>query len=379
VLPLTTAVSTDVVVVGAGVSGALIAERLAATGFRVVIVDRRGPCRGSTVASTSLIQFEIDTPLLKLSQKIGAAKAARAWSRSAAAVEDLIVHARRLQIHCDLVRRETLYLAGDVLGARDLQREVELRRKLGLPSRYLERASLQKRVGIDRPGAILSTGSAEANPVKLAAGCLRHAMRLGARLFAPVDVANVRSHPRGIEVQTREGVTLACRFLVYATGYELAEDLPARGHDIHSTWAIATKPQARNLWPTRDLIWEASDPYLYLRTTPDGRVIVGGEDEDFEDDEKRDALIPAKSRRLQTKLARLMPSLDASAEFRWAACFGSSETGLPTIGEVPGMRRCYAALGYGGNGITFSMIAAQIVQRSICGARDPDADLFGFG
>jgi glycine/D-amino acid oxidase-like deaminating enzyme len=38
------------------------------------------------------------------------------------------------------------------------------------------------------------------------------------------------------------------------------------------------------------LIWEASEPYLYLRTTEDGRVICGGEDEDFADTEKRDSL-----------------------------------------------------------------------------------------
>jgi len=42
------------------------------------------------------------------------------------------------------------------------------------------------------------------------------------------------------------------------------------------------------------------------------------------------------------------------------------------------MARCYAALGYGGNGITFSMLAAQLIQRSICGACDPDTDLFAF-
>jgi hypothetical protein len=39
------------------------------------------------------------------------------------------------------------------------------------------------------------------------------------------------------------------------------------------------------------MIWEASDPYLYLRTTPDGRVIRGGEDEEFSDDRQRDVLL----------------------------------------------------------------------------------------
>jgi glycine/D-amino acid oxidase-like deaminating enzyme len=43
------------------------------------------------------------------------------------------------------------------------------------------------------------------------------------------------------------------------------------------------------------------------------------------------------------------------------------------------MPGCYAALGYGGNGITFSMIAAQMISRALLGLADPDADIFGFG
>jgi glycine/D-amino acid oxidase-like deaminating enzyme len=44
------------------------------------------------------------------------------------------------------------------------------------------------------------------------------------------------------------------------------------------------------------MIWEASDPYLYLRTTPDGRIICGGEDEDFSDEAARDRLLGRKPR-----------------------------------------------------------------------------------
>jgi glycine/D-amino acid oxidase-like deaminating enzyme len=375
---LTRSIAADVVVVGAGISGALIAERLAASGLRVAIVDRRGACRGSTAASTALIQFEIDSPLAKLTEKIGSARATRVWSRSAASVHALIVHTQQLGIRCQLARRTSLYLAGAVLGARELRREADLRGAIGLPSRFIDRESLLRRVGIDRPGAILSHGNAEADPVRLAAGFLRRALRLGAQLFSPVDVVRVRSLANGVEADTSDDFRLQCRFLVYATGYEPPGDLAAGDYRIASTWAIATKPQPENLWPTRDLVWEASDPYLYLRTTAEGRVIAGGEDESFEDDAKRDRLIPAKSARIEAKLGALMPAMSAPTEFRWAGCFGTTETGLPKIGEVPGLPRCYAALGYGGNGITFSLVAAQLIQRQICGARDPDADLFAF-
>jgi glycine/D-amino acid oxidase-like deaminating enzyme len=70
--------------------------------------------------------------------------------------------------------------------------------------------------------------------------------------------------------------------------------VPTRGHRIVSTWAFATVPQKAKLWPEQCLIWEASEPYLYLRTDPQGRVICGGEDEEFSDAHKRDALLVRK-------------------------------------------------------------------------------------
>src|SRR5690606_33908503 len=132
------------------------------------------------------------------------------------------------------------------------------------------------------------------------------------------------------------------------------------------------------IWPEDCLIWEASDPYLYLRSTPDGRVICGGEDEEFADDEARDALIPRKAATIARKLKRLMPHLDTTPEFAWAGAFGSTATGLPSIGAVPGMPNCQAVLGFGGNGIAYARIAADIIGAELAGRPGPDADLYAF-
>ncbi len=137
-------------------------------------------------------------------------------------------------------------------------------------------------------------------------------------------------------------------------------------------------PQKRRLWPEQCLIWESSDPYLYLRTTPDGRVICGGEDEEFSDEAARDALLPRKTATLQRKLARLFPGVDTTVAFAWTGSFGTSTTGLPRIGQIPGMPCCWAALGYGGNGTTYSRIAADIISSALAGRHDADADLYDF-
>jgi glycine/D-amino acid oxidase-like deaminating enzyme len=155
--------------------------------------------------------------------------------------------------------------------------------------------------------------------------------------------------------------------------------VPADGHRIISTWAIATKSQPRRIWRDEAFVWQASDPYLYLRSTHDGRVVCGGEDEDFSDETARDAAMPGKADTIARKLGRLLPRLETKPQFVWTGSFGTTSTGLPIIGRIPGKGAIYAVLGYGGNGITFSQIASELVGAELAGKRYSDADLFAFG
>ena len=51
-------------------------------------------------------------------------------------------------------------------------------------------------------------------------------------------------------------------------------------------------------WPDRCLIWETRRPYLYLRTTAEGRVITGGEDEPWSSAHENIDIMKKKVRRL---------------------------------------------------------------------------------
>ncbi len=371
--------TTEVVIVGAGISGALLAQALADAGKRPLIVDRRrAALLGSTAASTALLQFELDTPLTKLASSIGRRKAEKMWLASRNAVNELRTRTHRLGIEAHFKSRPSLYLAGNVLDAHGLKREVAQRQRIGLSSEYLDRKMLGRHFGIDRAAALLSHGNAEANPVELAAGFLRSAISAGARFHAPHDIIDIDCSRRGTTLLTNDGINIRARHVIFCTGYELAKIVPATNNKILSTWAIATRPQPQNIWPQKALIWEASEPYLYVRSTVDGRVICGGEDEDFADTKKRDALSPKKSKRLETKLHRLFPQVDSRAVTSWTGSFGASPNGTPTIGQIPGFPKCYAVMGYGGNGITFSMLAATLVTAEILGKKSPDAGLFTF-
>lgn len=82
--------------------------------------------------------------------------------------------------------------------------------------------------------------------------------------------------------------------------------------------------------------------------------------------------------KLEKKLSALFPNLNPTAEFAWCGSFGASKTGLPTIGEIPGMKNCFSIMSFGGNGITYSSIAAELLTAHLSGQADPDADLFEF-
>jgi glycine/D-amino acid oxidase-like deaminating enzyme len=172
---------------------------------------------------------------------------------------------------------------------------------------------------------------------------------------------------------------IKARKLVIACGYESGAYIPKKVETIRSTYAIVSEPfQSPPLWHRNALIWETASPYLYLRTTKDNRVLIGGKDDDFSDARMRDKALPGKARALEAAFSKLFPAIDFKTDFKWAGAFASTKDGLPYIGCLPGRPHTYFALGFGGNGITFSVLAAQIIRNLITGKKDEDAGLFGF-
>lgn len=376
--PLADSIRADVAIVGAGISGAFMALSLARWFNRVVVVDRRPPARGSTMASTAMLQFEIDTPLTELSDKIGSAKAARAWRRSWQATQSLVKLAESEGIRCGLRRADTLYLAGDSLGSRGLEKETKARHRAGLPGEYLDAKRLREIFGIDRTGAIFSPGAASADPVALTQGLLKRAVAKGVKLYSPVEIVGVHATAHGVILDTGEHF-IEAKHAVFCTGYELLKGIPQKGTQITSSWAIASRPHAKlPRWLRNTLVWEAAEPYLYMRTAPDGRLIVGGEDEKIDLPSYRARSLAHKTARLLKKAKALIPGLDFTVSREWTGAFGESDDGLPIIDRVPDMPNCVTVLGFGGNGTVYSVIASQIVPTLLRGRPDKDAEIFRF-
>ncbi|MES1249233.1 MAG: FAD-binding oxidoreductase, partial [Chitinophaga rupis] len=227
--------------------------------------------------------------------------------------------------------------------------------------------------------ALFSRDAAEVKAYSLTHYLLHDCRHKGLRVYDHTEIIKIHEDSKGVELLTADGKRIKARKLIIACGYESEAYLPKKVQTIRSTYAIVSEPfQGNHFWHRNSLIWETADPYLYLRTTPDHRILIGGKDDDFSDPRLRNLALSGKARSLEVAFKKLFPSLDFKTDFKWAGAFASTKDGLPYIGSLPGKPHTYFALGFGGNGITFSMMAAGFITRAINGQKDPDAELFSF-
>jgi glycine/D-amino acid oxidase-like deaminating enzyme len=373
-------IDCDIAIVGAGITGALVADALVATGKRIVVLDADDVAQGSTAASTALLQYEIDTHLIELTKTIGAERAMRAYRACAASFELLEKRFPELLPQSGYERRASLYLASDDKAVPALRAELEARRDIGLACEWLERDTLREKFGCDRPGAILSALGAQVDPYRLTralfAGCARH----GVRLFARTKVTQIEEDSDTLRLRCASGQVVTAAQVVVCAGYESLDFLPRGIADVHNTFALVTEPLTRREWlATLPLMWESARPYLYLRATSDGRLIVGGADVPFKSAAARDLLLPRQVRKLTEQYQELFGEELPPIAYAWAGSFAETRDGLPYIGRVPGMNpRLQFALCYGGNGITYSVHAGEIIRAGIEGRAHALEDVFGF-
>jgi glycine/D-amino acid oxidase-like deaminating enzyme len=281
----------DALIVGGGITGSLMAERLTRQGLDVIVIDRELPGKGSTTASTSMLLWEIDRSLGQLTQAYGFERASRAYRASLDAVTGLKSLVSQLGLPCEMRDKNSLYLAAGDTG-KELLEEHHLRERAGLPGNFLDHPMLLDAFGITRAAAIVSPGAADADPVQLSRGLLRTAVARGARVYQGEAVA-YDAATRAVNVQLNNGCEIEAGAVVLATGYVMPAIIQSTVHSVSSSWAIATRPQPQNIWNGGALIWEDSEKYLYARTTVTGSIVVGGEDSDeVIEPEARDRLIP---------------------------------------------------------------------------------------
>jgi glycine/D-amino acid oxidase-like deaminating enzyme len=353
----------DILIVGGGITGSLIAHQCIEDGYKTILIDKREIANGSSSATTSMLQYEIDVPLYQLIDKIGKEGAEASYKACYDAIIQLEKICKKLKSDAGFSRKKSLYFASLKKDIRVLEQELQARKEAGYEVKWLEEEDLKKDYQLHHAYAgILSEMGGSVDAFKLAHEILAYNIKKGLKVYDKTAFTEIKYHRDYNEIILETGAKIKANKIIYCTGYETVNIIPEKFVDLLSTFAMVSEvnTQINDEFPDV-LIWDTANPYIYMRTTDDGRILVGGEDEDFINPIKRDQLIGKKTKKLENTFQKYFPNANFYTDFSWAGTFGETKDGLPYIGEHKDFKNSYFVLGFGGNGITFSVIGMEMV------------------
>jgi glycine/D-amino acid oxidase-like deaminating enzyme len=257
--------------------------------------------------------------------------------------------------------------------------ELKARKKAGFGVELISQESIKKQFGLKAKFGLLSELGAGTNAYGLTHALLQHCIKKGVRVFGRTKVTRIESNDR-IVLSTDRGLNIRVKKVIQASGYEVAQFIGKKWVDFDCTYSIISEklPADAAILKDKIVMWGTGNPYLYLRYTKDNRIIIGGMDDPFSNAFASENHLQKKYRALAKELDKLFPGIEFRVDYCWSGTFGKSKDALPYIGCKKDNRNIFYALGFGGNGIPFSLIAAEMVRDQILGKIHDCEDIFSF-
>lgn len=369
----------DVIIVGAGMSGALTAFRLSEAGYRVLLVEQNRVAHGSTAANTGLIQYMSDVGLAELSDQIGATDALHFYQASRQAIQTLeTISSSAPGEGEDFAIRQSLLVATEPSATRDLETEADAQEAQDFGSQLHSQEALES-LGLKGHLALETGPDIALNPFAFVRRILKHA-ETHFNLDIAEQVAYISHSPDPLAVRLRSNTattSITSQRIIFACGYlppnEILDLLPLRR--IFSSYVYVTDPYDPVPIPDQ-LIWERKDPYTYLRATFDDRIMVGGKD--IPGDRLDPSIINKQLNKLEHNAGSWVDALprDLDPPYGYAALFGESADNLPYMGVSPRDPNVFVICGLGGNGTVYSTIGSTIAVDWMRGSINPSDQIF---
>ncbi|NOT48877.1 MAG: FAD-binding oxidoreductase, partial [Acidobacteria bacterium] len=189
-------IETEILIVGSGITGSLIAHRCVEEGYQTTLIDRREIAHGSSSATTSMLQYEIDKPLFELIDMIGERGAVESYWACSNSIDDLGTISRQIKSTCGFKKKESVYFAALKKDVSWLKKELETRRKHGFPVSWLEPAEIEERYAMEGTcGGILSKQGGSLDAFCLAHELLLFNQKRGLAIYDKTDLVK-KEHTR---------------------------------------------------------------------------------------------------------------------------------------------------------------------------------------
>jgi glycine/D-amino acid oxidase-like deaminating enzyme len=368
-------VAIDTAIIGGGLTGTLCGYLLTKSGIPALLLNPREISCGSASADGGLIQYASEPMLCDLIDQIGERNAVRLYSAYKHAVDHLGLIAGSLTRDVGFKKRSSLRYAASAKDRDKLEREFRALRTYGFDVEYWSPGDIAAHFPFSGAGAILTHGDAEVNPFLFVHETAAAAIASGLKIYEHTEIVSHEEHDGIHRLLTDNGSVIEANHVIYTD----SKELPCmQGRMLQTNRSrgssIVTPPQSGLTgWDRRFLIREAGRPHMYMRTTPDGRIIAGlaahaelpSEDQYFDYDRKS----------LMAIINEHFPAYDSSSAYQWSSFYNESRDGLPFIGEDLARNNVFHVLGYSGNTLVSGMLAAQIIRERLRGVMHPLADI----
>ena len=369
-------IETDVLVIGGGVTGSICTYYLSKNGINTTVIEKGRIGHLSTSVTTSLLQYELDDNLSELTEVIKFDDAIRAYKLGLKALDEIEEFISLHGNKCDYIKRDTLLYTDKESEKKAIYSEYEGRKNNGIDVEYIDENNNPYSFDL-KAGIISKNGGAEIDPYKYTHHLLQVSIQNNARVFENTEAKKIIYTNDGVEVETSYGYKIKAKKVIVATGYNTSLFTDRNFATNYNTFNIATKPVKEIIgWKDNILIRDNCDPYNYLRTTTDNRLIIGGEDVEFNyiDNEE---LANKKYDILEQRLKNMFKEIkDIEIEYKYCGCFASTTDNLGFIGPDPKHKNLWYCLGYGANGILFAILGGIMLSKLYLGEVDKDKGLF---
>ncbi|MFB6179029.1 MAG: FAD-dependent oxidoreductase [Halorientalis sp.] len=358
--------SVETAVVGGGIVGVMAAYHLSRAGHDVAVVERDRIVTGTTGHTTAKLTSLHGLQYAGLVDRIGERKARQYAKANERAIDDVETIVDRHGIDCSFERLPAVTYVSNASEQRDIEREVETARHLGLPASYTESIDAP----LDVTAAVTFDSQAQFHPRRFLLALADRIDDNGGTIYEETAVTDVRGDGPFL-IDTEYG-TIEAEHVVVATHFPIVDD-----------WLFFSRvypKQSYVLAVTLDdpapeaMYYRPGTPYFSVRPLPpsvESTALVGGQNHRTghggETADRYRALEREARRRFDV----------ASVDYRWSTEDFVSIDGVPFVGIYrPAGEDAYVATGFGGWGMTNGIASGRLLADQVLGRGSPWAAVY---
>jgi glycine/D-amino acid oxidase-like deaminating enzyme/nitrite reductase/ring-hydroxylating ferredoxin subunit len=339
----------DVLIVGGGITGVATGLQLQKQGKQCIIAESHSLCFGTTGGTTAHLNTFFDTSYDVIDKKFGESNAQLMAKAAKESLNLIKQNVTSYNIECGYEIKDGYLFSQSKEQTEELDRIYMASVKSGVEVSY------SSSIPVDVPfeKAICYQNQAQFHPTRYVTSLAKEFEKAGGQIFENCHVNQFSGDENMLEIETEKGIIKA-RYLIYATHIPPGINLLHFRCAPYRSYAVAAILKNDN-YPD-GLAYDMYDPYHYYRTQEvDGinYLIAGGEDHKTAHEQNTESCFT----RLEAHLKKYFDIKEIA--YKWSSQFFEPADGLAYIGRLPGNPdNVLVASGYGGNGMTYSHIAA---------------------